>query len=168
MISPAGAALWIAGAPGRFDVPAIPARKRQPIRAGGPRHEHDLRLLIRSGLGEVIRSGPRHRSGSAEACRQAATARLPPTPKVQVALRLPAQERSGIGNCFRPVAAANAEKHAGNDAGAWRSSYRFKLLYLEGDVPLHGYGGRRPTSNGGLLLRSTVGECRQPGLTSSM
>jgi hypothetical protein len=33
MISPAGAALWIAV---RFDVPAIPARKRQPIRPEGP------------------------------------------------------------------------------------------------------------------------------------
>jgi len=34
MISPAGAALWMAA---RFDVPAIPARKRQPIRPGARR-----------------------------------------------------------------------------------------------------------------------------------
>jgi hypothetical protein len=81
MISPAGVAVWIAG---RFDVPAVPARKCQPIRPRGR-------------VGNQVRPRGSYQKptnpslGSAEACRQAATARLPPTPKVPVALRPPAQ-----------------------------------------------------------------------------
>jgi len=38
----------------------------------------------------------------------------------------------------------------------------FKVLRLEGEVPLHAYGGRRSTSNGGLLSARPEGSAGSP------
>jgi hypothetical protein len=44
----------------------------------------------------------------------------------------------------------------------------FKVLRLDGELPLHGYGGRRSTAMAGCIPLYRQGEGRQPGLTSAV
>jgi hypothetical protein len=92
-----------------------------------------------SGIGAKKRSDSHAANRTTRA--EGATARLPATPKVRVALRPPAEndrESETLSDRSRQPCAENL---AGNDAAAWRSSCRFKVLRLEGEVPLHGYRG---------------------------
>ena len=44
----------------------------------------------------------------------------------------------------------------------------FKVLRLDGEVPLHGSGGRRSTAMAGCIPLYLQAEGRQPGLTSAV